>query len=34
MNQAEVREHAERGDLSFLEGNELQEWVIGQLRTG
>src|SRR3954468_18535999 len=28
--QAEIREQAARGDLSFLEGNELQEWVIGQ----
>jgi maltokinase len=30
MNQAEVREQAARGDLSFLEGDELQEWVVGQ----
>lgn len=30
MNQAEVREHASRGDLSFLAGDALQEWVIGQ----
>jgi maltokinase len=30
MNQAEVREHASRGDLSFLDGDALQEWVIGQ----
>jgi maltokinase len=28
--QTEVREQAARGDLSFLEGDALQEWVIGQ----
>jgi maltokinase len=28
--QTEVREQAARGDLSFLEGDELQEWVIDQ----
>jgi maltokinase len=30
MSQAEVREQAARGDLSFLEGDDLQEWVVGQ----
>jgi maltokinase len=30
MNQAEVRERAARGDLSFLDADALQEWVIGQ----
>ena len=30
MNQAEVREHSSRGDLSFLAGDALLEWVIGQ----
>ena len=30
MTQAEVREFAARGDLSFLEPEALQEWVVGQ----
>jgi maltokinase len=30
MNQTEVREHAARGDLSFLDSERLQEWVITQ----
>jgi maltokinase len=30
MNQAEVREHLRRGDLSFLDQDALQEWVVGQ----
>jgi trehalose synthase-fused probable maltokinase len=30
MNQTEIREHAARGDLSFLEPELLQEWVISQ----
>ena len=30
MNQTEVREHVSRGDLSFLEPELLQEWVVGQ----
>jgi trehalose synthase-fused probable maltokinase len=28
--QTEIREQAARGDLSFIEGDALQEWVIGQ----
>jgi maltokinase len=30
MSQTEVREMAARGDLSFLEPEALQEWVVGQ----
>src|SRR5947208_2393946 len=30
MNQAEVRDHASRGDLSFLDPQLLQDWVIAQ----
>src|SRR3954453_2188153 len=30
MNQAEVRDHASRGDLSFLDPQLLQDWVISQ----
>jgi maltokinase len=30
MNQAEVREFAGRGDLSFLDADALQEWVVSQ----
>jgi trehalose synthase-fused probable maltokinase len=30
MDQAEVREHAGRGDLSFLDQDALQEWVVAQ----
>src|SRR3954452_21244675 len=30
MTQAEVREFAGRGDLSFLEPEALQEWVVAQ----
>jgi maltokinase len=30
MSQTEVRELAARGDLSFLEPEALQEWVVGQ----
>jgi maltokinase len=30
MNQAEVRDLASRGDLSFLDQDALQEWVVGQ----
>src|SRR4051794_1682282 len=30
MNQAEVREFAGRGDLSFVDQDALQEWVVAQ----
>src|SRR4051795_1479191 len=30
MDQAEVREHAGRGDMSFLDQDALQEWVVAQ----
>ena len=30
MDQAEVREMAGRGDMSFLDPEVLQEWVVGQ----
>jgi hypothetical protein len=30
MDQAEVREHVGRGDLSFLDQEALQEWVVAQ----
>jgi maltokinase len=30
MDQAEVREHVGRGDLSFLDPEALQEWVVAQ----
>src|SRR5436190_21215459 len=30
MDQAEVREFAGRGDLSFLDVEARQEWVVGQ----